>query len=101
MALENLEPKVVFHYFEELTKIPHGTYNTKEISDYCVNFAKDLGLEYMQDETNNVIIKKAGTKGYENAEPIIIQGHLDMVCEKIPGSAHDFTKDPLDVYEED
>ena len=80
MALENLEPKVVFHYFEELTKIPHGTYNTKEISDYCVNFAKDLGLEYMQDETNNVIIKKAGTKGYENAEPIIIQGHLDMVC---------------------
>ena len=101
MALENLEPKVVFHYFEELTKIPHGTYNTKEISDYCVNFAKDLGLEYMQDETNNVIIKKAGTKGYENAEPIIIQGHLDMVCGKIPGSAHDFTKDPLDVYEED
>lgn len=101
MALENLEPKEVFHYFEELTKIPHGTYNTKEISDYCVNFAKELGLEYLQDETNNVIIKKGGTKGYENAEPIIIQGHLDMVCEKIQGSTHDFTKDPLDVYEED
>lgn len=101
MALENLEPKEVFHYFEELTKIPRGTYNTKAVSDYCVNFAKELGLEYVQDDTNNVIIKKAGTKGYENAEPVILQGHLDMVCEKVQDSTHDFTKDALDVYVED
>ncbi|WP_461816193.1 aminoacyl-histidine dipeptidase [Faecalimonas sp.] len=101
MALENLEPKEVFHYFEELTRIPRGTYNTKAVSDYCVNFAKELGLEYIQDQANNVIIKKAGTKGYEESEPVIIQGHLDMVCEKIQGSTHDFMKDPLDVYEED
>lgn len=101
MALENLEPKEVFHYFEELTKIPRGTYNTKAVSDYCVNFAKELGLEYIQDQANNVIIKKAGTKGYEDADPIIIQGHLDMVCEKVQGSTHDFMKDPLDVYEEE
>ena len=101
MALENLEPKEVFHYFEELTKIPRGTYHTKAVSDYCVNFAKELGLEYMQDDTNNVIIKKAGTVGYEDAEPVIIQGHLDMVCEKVQDSTHDFTKDPLDVYVED
>lgn len=84
-----------------LTKIPHGTYNTKQISDYCVEFAKGLGLEYIQDEANNVIIKKPGTAGYENAEPVIIQGHLDMVCEKTQDSDHDFTKDPLDVYVED
>lgn len=101
MALENLEPKEVFYYFEELTKIPRGTYNTKAVSDYCVNFAKELGLEYIQDQANNVIIKKAGTKGYEESEPVIIQGHLDMVCEKIQSSTHDFMKDPLDVYEED
>lgn len=101
MALENLEPKEVFHYFEELTKIPRGTYNTKAVSDYCVNFAKELGLEYVQDDANNVIIKKSGTKGYENAEPVIIQGHLDMVCEKVQDSTHDFTKDALDVYVED
>ncbi len=101
MALENLEPKLVFHYFEELSKIPHGTFDTKRISDYCVEFAKGLGLEYIQDEANNVIIKKPGTAGYENSAPVIIQGHLDMVCEKTQESAHDFKTDPLELYVED
>ena len=99
-ALENLEPKSVFHFFEELTKIPRGTFDTKAVSDYCVGFAKELGLECIQDDTNNVIIKKAGTVGYEDAEPVIIQGHLDMVCEKVQRFAHNFTKDPIDVYVE-
>lgn len=100
-VLENLEPKSVFHFFEELTKIPHGTFHTKEISDYCVAFAKERNLEVIQDKANNVIIKKPGSKGYEDCEPVIIQGHLDMVCVKTPDSSHDFSKDPLKLFVED
>lgn len=94
-VLECLEPKAVFHYFEEISRIPRGTYNTKEISDYCVAFAKERNLDVVQDEWQNVIIKKAGTAGYESGEPVILQGHLDMVCEKTADSAHDFKKDPI------
>ena len=73
-VLSGLEPKKVFYFFEEICKIPHGSYHTKEISDYCVDFAKKRGLWVYQDEADNVIIKKPGTKGYENAETIILQG---------------------------
>ena len=97
MALENFEPKEVLYYFEELSKIPRETFHTKRVSDFCVKFAEDLGLEHYQDEANNVVIKKPGTPGYENADPVILQGHLDMVCEKVEGSTHDFRNDPLDV----
>lgn len=100
-ALENCEPKRVFYYFEELCKIPHGSGNTKEISDYLVNFAKEQGLEYIQDEMNNVVIFKPATAGYENAPTVIIQGHMDMVCEKRPDVVHDFTKDPLNISAKD
>lgn len=100
-VLDQLEPKKVFQFFEEMTRIPHGTFDTKRISDYCVEFAKERGLEYIQDSVNNVIIRKPGTEGYEDSEPVIIQGHLDMVCEKRPGSAHDFSKDPLKLIVED
>lgn len=94
-VLENLQPKKVFHFFEELTKIPHGSGNEKEISNYLVNFAKKRNLEVLQDDALNVIIKKAGTSGYENSSTVIIQGHMDMVCEKGKTSNHDFLKDPL------
>ncbi|MDD3339565.1 MAG: aminoacyl-histidine dipeptidase [Lachnospiraceae bacterium] len=87
----------VFHYFGELSKIPHGSRNTKEISDYIVSFAKAHDLKYIQDDANNVIIYKPATPGYESAPTVIIQGHCDMVCEKKPGSDHDFFKDPLDL----
>ena len=100
-VLSELEPKKVFYYFEELCKIPHGSYNTKAISDYCMQFAADRGLEAEQDDTNNVIIRKNGTAGYEESAPVIIQGHLDMVCEKMPGVEHDFEKEPLDLQIED
>ncbi len=89
-VLENYEPKKVFHYFEEICKIPHGSRNTKAISDYLVNFAKERGLAYAQDESNNVVIYKEATPGYENAPTVILQGHMDMVCEKRPGVEHDF-----------
>ena len=93
--LENCEPKQVFYYFEEICKIPHGSGNTRQISDYLVNFAKDHGFDYVQDELNNVVIYKPATLGYENAPTVILQGHMDMVCEKRPDVEHDFTKDGL------
>lgn len=99
-VLSGLKPERVFHYFEEICKIPHGSFHTKQISDYLVEFAKSHGLEYRQDESNNVIIKKPAYKGYENAPTVILQGHSDMVCEKVPGSDHDFEKDGLSLLVE-
>lgn len=94
----NLEPKEVFDFFEKIASIPHGSFNTEEISDYLVDFAKERDLDYHQDEINNVIISKPATPGYENADPVMIQGHIDMVCEQIPGSTIDMTKDALELY---
>lgn len=95
--LKGLTPERVFYYFEELCKIPHGSGDTDKISDYCVNFAKKLGLEVIKDKHNNVIIKKPASSGYENHEPVILQGHLDMVCEKEADCPIDFTKDGLSL----
>lgn len=100
-VLENLEPKKVFQFFEEMCQIPHGTFDIDRISDYFVQFAKDRDLKFIQDEVKNVLIFKPGTAGYEDSEPVIIQGHMDMVCEKTPESDHDFKKDPLELYVED
>lgn len=96
-VLENCEPKKVFYYFEEICKIPHGSGNTKQISDYLVSFAKERGLRYVQDELNNVVIYKPASPGYEKAPTVILQGHMDMVCEKRPDVEHDFTKDGLNL----
>lgn len=97
-VLGNLEPKSVFGYFEDICSIPHGSGNMNKISQYCVDFAKEHQLEYMVDEMKNVIIIKEATPGYENAEPIILQGHLDMVCEKRPDKEKDFLTEGLDLY---
>lgn len=94
-VLQNLEPKLVFDFFEKISDIPRGSGNEKAISDYLLNFGKELGLETIQDEALNIIIKKTASKGYENAPTVIIQGHMDMVCEKNNGTDHDFEKDPL------
>lgn len=96
--LEKLQPERVFYYFEKMCGIPHGSRNTKQISDFCVDFAKEQGLEYYQDADNNVIIIKEASAGYENAEPVIIQGHLDMVCEKTADCPKDMEKEGLDIY---
>lgn len=100
-VLENLQPERVFFHFEEIAKIPHGSGNTKQISDYLVAFAKEHNLEYYQDEINNVIMIKEATTGYENADAVIIQGHMDMVCEKESDCNIDFETDGLDLYVED
>ncbi len=95
--LTGLQPARVFHYFEEIAAIPHGSGNTAAISDYCVAFAKAHGLAVTQDKLGNVIIKKPATAGYEEHPAVILQGHLDMVCEKAPDCAIDFEKDGLDL----
>lgn len=97
MVLEGYKPENVLYYFEEISKIPHGSYNTKAISDYVVSVCKDAGLEYYQDEVNNVIAYKKAYKGFEDVPPVMLQGHLDMVCEKNfeTDARFDFTKDSL------
>lgn len=95
--LAGLEPGAVFGYFEEICAIPHGSRNTKKISDYLVGFAKDHGLAYMQDEMNNVILFAPGTCGMEDHAPVILQGHIDMVCEKEATCPIDMVAEGLDV----
>lgn len=100
-VLSNLEPKEVFEHFEALSMVPRRTFRDEKISDFCVEFAKSHDLEYVQDESGNVIIYKPGTPGYENSEPVIMQGHMDMVANKVLGSDHDFDNEPLELYIED
>ena len=95
--LAGLEPAAVFQYFEQICAIPHGSGNTKAISDYLVGFAKEHGLEFCQDELNNVIIFGKGTCGMEDHAPVIIQGHMDMVCEKDEDCPINMDTDGLDV----
>ncbi len=95
--LAGLEPAAVFSYFEEICAIPHGSRNTKMISDYLVKFAQEHGIRYVQDELNNVVMFQEGTCGMENHEPVILQGHMDMVCEKDEDCPIDMDTQGLDV----
>jgi len=99
--LENITEERIFYHFQEISNIPRGSGNEKEISDYLINFGRNLGLECIQDGALNVIIKKRASKGYETAPAVIIQGHMDMVCEKNSGKTHDFTKDPIKLIVKD
>ncbi len=94
-VLSHLEPKKVFSFFEEICSIPHGSGNTAAISAYLVQFARDRGLRATTDSLGNVIIFKDGTAGYEEKEPVMLQGHVDMVAVKKPGSSIDMTKEGL------
>ena len=100
-VLNHLEPQRVFRFFEELCAIPHGSRNTKKISDYLVDFAKEHGLRYIQDAANNVILFGNGTCGMEDHAPVILQGHMDMVCEKDMDCPLDMEKEGLDVTHDD
>ncbi len=96
-VLENLEPKKVFHYFEEISQIPRPSYHEEAISNYLVKFAEEHGFEHYQDDAKNVIIIKEASEGYEDAEPIILQGHMDMVCETAPDCTKDMMTEGLDL----
>ncbi len=94
-VLEHLEPQRAFYYFEEICKIPHGSGNVEAISDYLRDFAKERGLEVLQDELKNIIIIKDASEGYEQEPAVILQGHMDMVAVCKPGLDIDMTKEPL------
>ncbi len=96
-VLEGLKPEKVFAFFESICQIPHGSGNTKALSDWLVAFAKERGLEYYQDELNDVIIIKEASEGYENSAPVIMQGHIDMVCDKVDGCTKDMETEGLDI----
>lgn len=96
-VLSNIKPEAVFYYFEDICSIPHGSGNTKQISDYCVNFAIEHGLDCFTDNLNNVIIRKPASAGYELHPTVILQGHLDMVCEKLPDCDINFETDSLSI----
>lgn len=96
-VLDALGTDKVFYFFEEITKIPHGSGNEGALAQYLVDFAAERGLECRRDAADNVVVKKAATAGYEQAPGVILQGHIDMVCEKLGSVEHDFTKDPLQL----
>lgn len=96
-VLSALEPKTVFEYFEKLCAVPHGSGNTKQVSDLCAGIARELGLAYRQDEHNNLIIWKPASPGYEDAPAVILQGHMDMVCAKTEGCPKDMAREGLDL----
>ena len=94
----NLEPKVVWKHFYDLTQVPRPSKHEDAIQDFMMKFGQDLGLETIKDAVGNVIIRKPATKGMEDRMGIIMQGHLDMVPQKNNDTDHDFTKDPIDAY---
>lgn len=96
-TIQSIDYKNVLGYFYEISRIPRGSGANQKISDYLVEFAMKHQLDYIQDETLNVIIKKPATKGYEAHTPIILQGHMDMVCVKENGCTHDFEQEGLEL----
>ena len=101
MVCENFTHPKLMKFFEEISAIPRASYHEEKISEYLVNFAKARGLEYYCDKVGNVLINMPASCGRENEDPILFQGHTDMVCEKNEGVEHDFSKDPLKLYEKD
>ncbi|MBE6787198.1 MAG: aminoacyl-histidine dipeptidase [Ruminococcaceae bacterium] len=99
LDLNNNQNKV-FEYFKEICAIPHGSGNMEKIADYCKNFAQKHSFQYIRDNSNNLVIFKNGTLGLENAQPIILQGHIDMVCQCESDTVIDFEKDGLEIYNE-
>lgn len=98
MEKNELKPSCVFHYFEEICQVPRPSKKEEKIRAFLVNFAKQHGLEYKEDEAGNILIKKAATPGMENRKTVILQSHMDMVCEKNNETEHNFETDPIQTY---
>lgn len=96
--ITGFEPAALFRNFEEFSAVPRGSFHNEKVSDFLVTFARDRGLEVYRDEALNVIIKKPGQNGGEGKPPVILQGHMDMVCEKVHGCDHDFETQGIDMY---
>lgn len=100
-AISQLEPTMVWSYFDQITRVPRLSKKEELIREYLRNFAKDHSLELIEDTKGNIIIRRPATKGYESQDAVILQTHMDMVCEKDSTSIHDFMRDPIDTYIED
>jgi dipeptidase D len=96
LILAGLNPSHLWKHFDQLLKIPHCSGNEKAMGEYIISQAKNLGLEWKKDKVGNVLVRKPATAGHEAAEPVILQGHLDMVGEKNSDIRHDFSKDPIE-----
>lgn len=96
-VFEGFKPERVYHYFEEISRIPRNSFHEEKISNYLVDFAKAHGIQYVQDKHWNVIMNKPATPGYEGRKKIILQGHMDMVCVAAPGVVHDFENEPIEL----
>lgn len=96
--IKNLEPKIVWEYFYQLTQVPRPSKHEDKIQDFIENFGKNLGLETIKDETGNIIIRKPATPGMEDRKGVVLQGHLDMVPQANSDKKHDFTTDPIEAY---
>lgn len=102
MKFQHQKTNEILKWFEEISKIPRCSKNEEAICSWLVNWGKENGFEVKTDKVNNVLIKVPGSKGYEKSTAVILQGHVDMVCEKTPDSNHDFSKDPIKfVYDGD
>ena len=97
-AIEGLEPKLVWEYFYGITQVPHPSKKEEKIRAHVREFATSNNFKFVEDAVGNIVIKVPATPGYENAPTIVIQGHIDMVCEKNKGTDHDFDNDPLKIY---
>jgi len=96
-VLHNMYPERVWYFFEEISQIPRCSQYEEQIREYLENFAKTNNLAYKTDQVGNIVIKKSGTRGFEGSKPIVLQGHMDMVCEKNQNIEHDFSKDPISL----
>ncbi len=98
--LNKLEPEILWKYFFEISAIPRESKHEEKIIKYLIDFAQKRGLKYKKDPAGNVVISKKASKGKEKSPVVVLQSHIDMVCEKNEGTKHDFQKDPLQLYVE-
>ena len=100
MTLKDLKPAIVWDIFDQITKVPRPSGRLDKIREWLVNFAKEHNFEYKVDEVGNVAMFRPAAPGYENAKKVVLQGHMDMVAEKLPTSNHDFDNDPIETIVE-
>ena len=98
MDIKELKPTSIWHYFDAITGVPRPSKKEERIREFLLNFAKEQNLEVKVDKTGNVVITKEATPGCEGAPTVILQAHMDMVCEKNGDVKHDFERDPIETY---
>ena len=100
-AIKDLKPELVWQRFYEITRVPRPSKKEGKIREHLRNFLKEQKVDFKEDKTGNIVAKIPATSGYEKSTTVILQGHVDMVCEKNKGTKHDFEKDPIEIKRED